>query len=95
MKGYYAASSRTVHGDTLSAKEQGALAEVDRACDYLRRLLVASAQLAATATPTYSHNFFSKGGLDAALQDETARRQLTKSLGLSAGVSMTRELPAT
>lgn len=82
MRRFYAIRNSIVHGDRPSEVQGQRLGRVDDARDYVRRLLVAFVRLAASSSPTrYTKQFF-KDDLDAELQNEQARRQMLRELGI-------------
>lgn len=80
MKDFYDVRSKAVHGATMKAKQLQTLERVDDARDFVRRLLLAFVRLAASPSATYNRAFFNER-LDAALQDDRARRLLLRALG--------------
>jgi hypothetical protein len=82
MKDFYDVRSKAVHGATMKAKQLHTLERVDDARDFVRRLLLAFVRLTASPSARYNRAFFNER-LDAALQDDRARRLLLRALGLA------------
>ena len=79
---FYKIRNSIVHGDRLTDAHMQTLARVNDARAYMRRLLVAFVRLAASTSPTrYTRRFF-REDLDTELQNQRARRQMLRDLGL-------------
>jgi hypothetical protein len=81
MKHFYDARSKIVHGDVLKTKQSRAIADVDEARGYVRRLLLAFVGVATSPPAKFDRKFF-ESELDLALQDERVRRRVIKELGI-------------